>query len=410
MFESENLGIERACYLEKINLENFYAIGKIELSNLAHCREIYFLGENGDGKTLLLQAIVLAIKYNEMMATASKESIAKLMDLKEYSEKKAQKNQLRPICEAVLQQPEGVDIAISAFQQNHGIPLAIKYLYAYGINRHQTNSERKKEPHGFLTLFDDYQNLEHPARWISTLYAEELEAFKNEKQKIGISLNDAKKLLKDLLDKNVTIKENIHFEDVQFIERGTAVAFDNLSKGYKSTMTWVSDLVIRMSRNQPNVRQLADFVGVVLVDEIGLHLHPKWKFKLVGMLRNRFPKVQFIFTTHSPTVVMGASKKAIFYKLYKEDGLTKISDPISNKDGFVANELLTSSLFELDSFTSKRFPKRHMSRISSDDYIYQKIHEAISARIEATPNSLDDDQIMSWVEEELSMLDNITRE
>jgi predicted ATP-binding protein involved in virulence len=283
-------------------------------------------------------------------------------------------------------------------------------LYAYGINRHQTNSERKKEPHGFLTLFDDYQNLEHPARWISTLYAEELEAFKNEKQKIGISLNDAKKLLKDLLDKNVTIKENIHFEDVQFIERGTAVAFDNLSKGYKSTMTWVSDLVIRMSRNQPNVRQLADFVGVVLVDEIGLHLHPKWKFKLVGMLRNRFPKVQFIFTTHSPTVVMGASKKAIFYKLYKEDGLTKISDPISNKDGFVANELLTSSLFELDSFTSKRFPKRHMSRISSDDYIYQKIHEAISARIEATPNSLDDDQIMSWVEEELSMLDNITRE
>ena len=60
----------------------------------------------------------------------------------------------------------------------------------------------------------------------------------------------------------------------------------------------------------------------MLVDEIGVYLHPKWQYTIVRKLRSWFPLVQFIFTTHSPIVIMGASKDAAFYKVYKEGGVT----------------------------------------------------------------------------------------
>ena len=139
---------------------------------------------------------------------------------------------------------------------------------------------------------------------------------------LKISLTTAKEILSELLDENVTIE--VSPDKVTFNERGTEVTFNQLSDGYKSVIIWISDLIARLSEKQPYVSTIQDFRGIVLVDEIGVYLHPKWQYTIVRKLRSWFPHIQFIFTTHSPIVIMGASKDATFYKVYKESGVTKV--------------------------------------------------------------------------------------
>lgn len=58
-------------------------------------------------------------------------------------------------------------------------------------------------------------------------------------------------------------------------------------------------------------RVIQETDGIVLIDEIDMHLHPSWQRRIIRSLHETFPKVQFIFTTHSPTVLTGVPKENI---------------------------------------------------------------------------------------------------
>lgn len=81
--------------------------------------------------------------------------------------------------------------------------------------------------------------------------------------------------------------------------------FRLLSDGYRNVISIVADIAFRMCVLNPHlgkdVTQLTD--GVVLIDEIDLHLHPKWQRHIVDDFKRIFPKVQFIATTHSPFII-----------------------------------------------------------------------------------------------------------
>jgi len=91
----------------------------------------------------------------------------------------------------------------------------------------------------------------------------------------------------------------IHLED-----KGT-VPFNNLSDGYRNTVAMVADIAHRASRLNPHhsVEVAKKTNGVVLIDEIDLHLHPKWQRRIVRDLQTAFPSLQFIATTHSPFIL-----------------------------------------------------------------------------------------------------------
>ena len=77
-----------------------------------------------------------------------------------------------------------------------------------------------------------------------------------------------------------------------------------LSDGLK-LMAWVGDLVTRLSQAFPNAENPLEQEGIVLIDEIDIHLHPTWQRQILSQLRRTFPKIQFIVTTHSPLVAGG---------------------------------------------------------------------------------------------------------
>ncbi len=81
--------------------------------------------------------------------------------------------------------------------------------------------------------------------------------------------------------------------------------FNNLSDGYRNMLAMAADIAHRAARLNPHMGKTAarETSGVVLIDEINLHLHPKWQRRVVGDLKNAFPKIQFIATTHSPFII-----------------------------------------------------------------------------------------------------------
>lgn len=89
------------------------------------------------------------------------------------------------------------------------------------------------------------------------------------------------------------------------LEKEGLVPFNSLSDGYRNMVAMVADIAHRASRLNPHHGESAALKtqGVVLIDEIDLHLHPKWQRRVVKDLQSAFPALQFIATTHSPFIL-----------------------------------------------------------------------------------------------------------
>ena len=78
-----------------------------------------------------------------------------------------------------------------------------------------------------------------------------------------------------------------------------------LSSGFRTLIGMVLDISYRMAVLNPNL--LGDIIektpGIVLIDELDMHLHPKWQWMVVSALKETFPSIQFIATTHSPLII-----------------------------------------------------------------------------------------------------------
>lgn len=85
----------------------------------------------------------------------------------------------------------------------------------------------------------------------------------------------------------------------------------HLSDGYKNTLSMIADIAYRMAVLNPWLLEnvLKETPGIVLIDEIDLHLHPLWQQRIIKDLRTIFPKVQFIVSTHAPLIINSVNRK-----------------------------------------------------------------------------------------------------
>lgn len=90
-------------------------------------------------------------------------------------------------------------------------------------------------------------------------------------------------------------------------------AMDEMSDGYKNTLSMIGDIAYRMAVLNPMLEDavLEKTPGIVLIDEIDLHLHPQWQQTILKDLHAIFPKVQFIVSSHAPAVINSISREQI---------------------------------------------------------------------------------------------------
>lgn len=90
-------------------------------------------------------------------------------------------------------------------------------------------------------------------------------------------------------------------------------AMDEMSDGYKNTLSMIGDIAYRMAVLNLNLgeRVLEETPGIVLIDEVDLHLHPQWQQTILKDLQEVFPSIQFIVTSHAPAVINSVPREQI---------------------------------------------------------------------------------------------------
>jgi hypothetical protein len=117
--------------------------------------------------------------------------------------------------------------------------------------------------------------------------------------------------------KGISITEE---RQIQFEQRGSLIGLEQLSDGYRGMLAWTVDLVRRLFDAFPDSPDPLKERGVVLLDEIDLHLHPRWQRSVVETVRKTFPNLQFIVTTHSPFIVQDMRPEDKIIILERENG------------------------------------------------------------------------------------------
>lgn len=114
-------------------------------------------------------------------------------------------------------------------------------------------------------------------------------------------------------------------------------ALNEMSDGYKNTLSMIGDIAYRMAVLNPQLGEkvLEKTSGIVLIDEIDLHLHPEWQQTILKDLQSIFPNVQFIITSHAPAVINSVEKEHI---RILDNG--KIYKPVEQTYGRDANSIL----------------------------------------------------------------------
>lgn len=319
-------------------------------------KEIYFLGENGDGKTVLLLALFSAFKYYTISA---KRQITEISDL------------IQKVKETKI---EGYD----NLERKYTLNAAPEFtnFFAYGTHRGRYSTETDKstyERYGYMTLFNNDMTLPDPSDWLA-------KQFVSPNGRPELSRDNLEKVLSSLLENKVQIKLNDD-QQIVYYEKGYQLTLKELSEGYRSIIIFVCDLLIKLSQSCADGHDVFMEHGVVLIDEIDQHLHPRWQLTIVKKLRKLFPNIQFIMTTHSPVIVLGSSDDAIFFRVERQEGSTAVSEPYyrSSMNKMMLNTLITSSLFSLN--TAAMSPEI-LDSDTSNDMISSQIHRAIREKVE----------------------------
>lgn len=370
--------------INSIIIENYGPIKKVQIEDIPFSSQWVFLtGENGMGKTSILRAITAFICNREINIDESCYENFKIdLDFFITSENKITYNRIQ---NNILEQTK--DPLTSGFA-------------SYGQSRLRTNNSRlsSNELSSISTedltfsIFDENSyliDLQYQFRiWLND---------KTESNKYNKRISYITEILIDILPNLYDINFNDIIGEIPattYIEKDheggefRKVTFDKLASGAKSIIAMIGDILIRLYDQQPNIDDPSEFTGIVLIDEIDIHLHPKLQKQIVQQLTKTFPKIQFLATTHSPIPFLGAPKNSQIFRIERtrEEGVkAKRLDIKIELGDLLPNTILTSPIFGLDdivpeSHDSNNFVRTETTfeKIEFNNELRKVIHEFIT--------------------------------
>ncbi|NNF34813.1 MAG: AAA family ATPase [Saprospiraceae bacterium] len=336
--------------IRDINISDFKGIKNIEVKNLpSEAKWIFLTGENGYGKTSILQAIALGLAGIDQATVG-------VIEIPHNPE----------IC-VTLNNGEKYEVNERSFEkifkQSRDESNYFKRLACYGSSRLDTYSEssqRVDKNSNISNLFSSQSLLENIELKLSRWYAkQDITEFRNKYE-------TTRKLLMDLLDL-YDLKVDINTDKVTYIEQDeegnpfSPVDFSQLASGYKSIIATMGDMILRLFEAYPENYDPRQLSAIVIIDELDLHFHPKWQKRLPGLFSKYFPNIQFVASTHSPIPLLGAPRGSVFLtvKRTQQEGITveRLNHLESTLSTMTPNLLLDSPIFGYADLFSSQFRK-----------------------------------------------------
>lgn len=336
--------------------ENLYLNFETEDQKNPLRKTTFLLGENGTGKSALLKAIALVTSGSSVLGNLLGETDDWIKNGKKYCEISAtlitakgeereiklrieRGFQLRDIVEKNTESLELIDNALNHADRNY-------FVVAYGASRRLNRDFQFSSPSSEFSSAraQNIQSLFNPDAALVSLsnWAIDLD-YSGE----GNGLETVKSALDAFLVDNVKFKSiDKKKKQLIFSTPDGDVPLNQLSDGYQNVAAWVGDLMYRINENFKNFKDPLVARGLLLIDEIDLHLHPKWQRQLYAFLKNKLPNFQIIATTHSPLTAQQADENEL-YALRREAKSVEIIPFVGKPNEMLLHQILMSPVFGL---------------------------------------------------------------
>lgn len=166
-------------------------------------------------------------------------------------------------------------------------------------------------------------------------------------------------LLNQLIPPETRFTGELDGDDYLFERGGVKVTFAALSDGYRGYIGLLGDLFYHLCTGLHNEDEPTESRGIVLIDEIGLHLHPSWQRVVVPTLATILPKLQFVLTTHSPIIAGTVYANNIRLLEANDHGLSQLVPLDEEIHGLNADQVLLTGAFGLRSSRAPDFVERY---------------------------------------------------
>jgi predicted ATP-binding protein involved in virulence len=327
--------------INKLHIKNFRGYADLKVDFQPHFNLI--IGDNGSGKTALLQALTVAMS-------------SYFLGIRNVYAKGINKNDVR-IATYEFSEEYQFPVEVSACGIINGVDLCwTRALNGLGNSRTTTKDAKEVQDYAsdlqniitsgenvnlpllayYATgrLFDEAKDMEskskveEPKVQIASRFraydkcleskstykqfhkwykAKELSRIQKRTEDIALTL------VQEAVINNIPNCKNFYFEfdpdkpqglKVELTD-GRILPFTYLSDGTRNFFALISDIAYKAVTLNPHLREraLVETEGIVLIDELDLHLHPEWQRRIVEALKKTFPKIQFICTTHSPFII-----------------------------------------------------------------------------------------------------------
>ena len=235
---------------------------------------------------------------------------------------------------------------------NHDIKL-FSYSATRRLKKVGNNSLEDKE-----NQVSDTDELINAEKWLldtDHIASKESEIQDSYRKRLEIIKDILINLLPDVEDIHITVpSKKSPNPRVEFQMPDGWLLLSQLSLGYQTMTAWMVDLAARLFNFYPDSPNPIAEPAIVLIDEIDLHLHPKWQRTIMSYLSERFVNTQFIVTAHSPLIVQAAENANIVVLKREADGVV-IHQEHQDVHGWRVDQLLTSDLFDLKSARSPHY-------------------------------------------------------
>jgi uncharacterized protein (TIGR02646 family) len=319
-------------FIDEIRLENFRAIGKLSVytpsSDQSNQDWLMLIGENATGKSSILQAIAL-----NLMSDGDRRKLK--LDPKRFIKRGTSRATIE-IQFRSDESPRRLTITkrrgFRCSDTKAGAP-----LMAYGATRLPPLSGMPARRMPLENLFNPFAPLLDPVAWLVKLATG--------KTKRRADFDYAARALAALLPGK---PKQWHFraaqKDILVDPEGP---LRQLSDGYQSVIALACDIMATVYHSFHGGMEAAE--GIVLIDELGAQLHPQWKMRLTKVLRQAFPRLQCIATTHDPLCLRGLRNGEVVTIEKTSRGRVFTRTDLPPIEGMQVDQILQSEYFGLRS-------------------------------------------------------------
>jgi energy-coupling factor transporter ATP-binding protein EcfA2 len=355
-------------FLKRLTLQDIRSIAHLDLSFETEEGQVrkwtLILGENGAGKSTVLRAAALVTAGSEALPELLEQpdawirigsescSIAADLVTAEGEERHislswSRGQSIREIFDKNRASLDRLDAALSHTDRNY-------FTVGYGTSRRLPgirSSAPMREVYSHpraarvATLFSNDAVLNPLDTWAMDL----------DYRRKGDGIDIIRNALGELLPGMTLLRIDKERRALLFETPDGEVALDQLSDGYQNAAGWYGDLLYRITETYQDYKHPLQARGLLLVDEIDLHLHPLWQRRLQQFLHKRMPNFQVLATTHSPLTAQEAGAGELYFlRRPQPTAPAALEEYHGAPNRLFTHQVLMSPAFGLESVNSKR--------------------------------------------------------